>query len=354
MRRPTRATVASRCGSPIAETLCADVRFEIARTTEYGSPSPNQEGGGDSVNASRKIIRLLAATIALSSQGHGHGHSPCGRSKHSSSPPLAERRSRVAGGTALLAAGGPFPPARKAEHAASAWSLVAESAGSVWLFTLGPAGGFSASGTKVSEVGPIPRVASRRSTSSASTKRAARTAARRPCTHILAPEAFFRVGRRAKRPESLRGDARRSSVRPKRDMVRTCRCRSRAPGRRIFMPSSCFWWTPPSRSRPRRLGRECSVDAASRGQWACPGASPSARRANARTDLFSWVLAINSSSAAPLGPVRASPRMAASAARSLSPSTAASKGATAGSPSAPDALRDPRAHGGVRDRRAGR
>ena len=46
----------------------------------------------------------------------------------------------------------------QAQAAAGPWSLVAESAGKVWLFTLGPAGGSSAGGTKVTEVGPIPRI----------------------------------------------------------------------------------------------------------------------------------------------------------------------------------------------------
>ena len=36
--------------------------------------------------------------------------------------------------------------------------MVAESAGKVWLFTLGPTGGRSPGGTKVTDVGPIPRV----------------------------------------------------------------------------------------------------------------------------------------------------------------------------------------------------
>lgn len=45
-----------------------------------------------------------------------------------------------------------------AQAAAGTWSLVAESAGKVWLFTLGPAGGSSTGGTKVAEVGPIPLV----------------------------------------------------------------------------------------------------------------------------------------------------------------------------------------------------
>jgi hypothetical protein len=51
-----------------------------------------------------------------------------------------------------------FTALAQAQAAADPWSLVAESAGKVWLFTLGPAGGASAGGTKVAECGPIPRV----------------------------------------------------------------------------------------------------------------------------------------------------------------------------------------------------
>jgi hypothetical protein len=51
-----------------------------------------------------------------------------------------------------------FDALSQAQAAAGPWSLVAESAGKVWLFTLGPAGGSSPGGTKVTEVGPIPRV----------------------------------------------------------------------------------------------------------------------------------------------------------------------------------------------------
>lgn len=50
-----------------------------------------------------------------------------------------------------------FSTYEKAQAAAGNWALVAESAGKVWLFTLGPAGGASEGGTKVAEVGPIPR-----------------------------------------------------------------------------------------------------------------------------------------------------------------------------------------------------
>jgi hypothetical protein len=49
------------------------------------------------------------------------------------------------------------PSLAAAQGAAGQWGLAAESAGKVWLFTLGAPGGSSGAGTKVSEVGPIPR-----------------------------------------------------------------------------------------------------------------------------------------------------------------------------------------------------
>ncbi len=51
-----------------------------------------------------------------------------------------------------------FAALAQAQAAAGPWALVAETAGKVWLFTLGPAGGSSAGGAKVAEVGPIPQV----------------------------------------------------------------------------------------------------------------------------------------------------------------------------------------------------
>jgi hypothetical protein len=51
-----------------------------------------------------------------------------------------------------------FTALAQAQAAAGPWALVAESSGKVWLFTLGPAGGSSGGGTKVAELGPIPRV----------------------------------------------------------------------------------------------------------------------------------------------------------------------------------------------------
>ena len=44
-----------------------------------------------------------------------------------------------------------------AQAAAGQWGLAAESAGKVWLFTLGARGGSTGTGSKVGEVGPIPR-----------------------------------------------------------------------------------------------------------------------------------------------------------------------------------------------------
>jgi quercetin dioxygenase-like cupin family protein len=51
-----------------------------------------------------------------------------------------------------------FPTIAQAQAAAGPTGLVAEAQGKVWLFTLGPAGGSSAGGTKVAEVGPLPPV----------------------------------------------------------------------------------------------------------------------------------------------------------------------------------------------------
>lgn len=45
-----------------------------------------------------------------------------------------------------------------AQAVAGDWALVVQAAGKVWLFTLGPAGGSSAGGAKVAEVGPLAQV----------------------------------------------------------------------------------------------------------------------------------------------------------------------------------------------------
>ena len=50
------------------------------------------------------------------------------------------------------------PSVEAARAAAGEYALAAESAGKVWLFNLGARGQCSGAGTKVGEVGPIPRV----------------------------------------------------------------------------------------------------------------------------------------------------------------------------------------------------
>jgi hypothetical protein len=51
-----------------------------------------------------------------------------------------------------------LPQARAVE---GPWSLAVESAGRVWLFTLGPAGGYSPGANTIAEIGPIPRIAAK-------------------------------------------------------------------------------------------------------------------------------------------------------------------------------------------------
>ena len=73
--------------------------------------------------------------------------------------PLAERKVTELPSGALFWRIENYPSKESAQAAAGPWSLVAETAGKVWLFTLGSAGGASPGGTKVSEVGPIAPVA---------------------------------------------------------------------------------------------------------------------------------------------------------------------------------------------------
>jgi mannose-6-phosphate isomerase-like protein (cupin superfamily) len=52
-----------------------------------------------------------------------------------------------------------FSSVAQAQAVAGKWGLVAQSAGKIWLFTLGPPGRSSPGGTKIADVGPIARVA---------------------------------------------------------------------------------------------------------------------------------------------------------------------------------------------------
>lgn len=72
--------------------------------------------------------------------------------------PLAERKVADLPSGELFWRIESYPSKEAAQAAAGTWSLVAEAAGKVWLFTLGSAGGSSPGGTKVAEVGPVARV----------------------------------------------------------------------------------------------------------------------------------------------------------------------------------------------------
>jgi mannose-6-phosphate isomerase-like protein (cupin superfamily) len=72
--------------------------------------------------------------------------------------PLVERRLAALPPGPLFWRVENFPSAAEAQRAEEPTSLVAEAAGRVWLFTLSAAGGTSAGGTQVAEVGPIPTV----------------------------------------------------------------------------------------------------------------------------------------------------------------------------------------------------
>ena len=72
--------------------------------------------------------------------------------------PLAERKVTALPSGPLVWRLETFPTLADAKAAAGPTALVAEAGAKVWLFTLAPAGGASAGGTKVTEVGPIPDV----------------------------------------------------------------------------------------------------------------------------------------------------------------------------------------------------
>ena len=73
--------------------------------------------------------------------------------------PIAEKRAAELPPGTLFWRIEDFSTLAQAQAVAGLWALAAESAGRVRLFTLGAAGESSPGGTKVAEIGPIPRVA---------------------------------------------------------------------------------------------------------------------------------------------------------------------------------------------------
>jgi hypothetical protein len=99
---------------------------------------------------------IAAATLLL---GIGTVSAPASAQQPLTIKPLAERKVAELPQGTLYWRIESFGSRAEADAAAGPWSLVAESAGKVWLFTLGaPGGGTARGGTKAAELGPIPRV----------------------------------------------------------------------------------------------------------------------------------------------------------------------------------------------------
>ena len=96
-------------------------------------------------------MKVFLATLAAMSLTAAFAHEPL------KIKPLAERKvAQLPGGTLYWRIENVDSIAR-AQAAAGDWGLATEAQGKVWLFTLGEKGGSSGAGTKVAEVGPIPR-----------------------------------------------------------------------------------------------------------------------------------------------------------------------------------------------------
>jgi hypothetical protein len=99
------------------------------------------------------VVTIVVMAWSLAS-APGAGAQPALRIK-----PLAEKKVSALPAGPLFWRIETFPTRAEADRAGSDLSLVVESAGKVWLFTLGPAGGApSPAGTRVVDVGPLPPV----------------------------------------------------------------------------------------------------------------------------------------------------------------------------------------------------
>jgi hypothetical protein len=99
----------------------------------------------------RLVIGAIAALASWSSPSTPFAQQPLAEKKVAELPagPLFWRIENVELHCVTLA---------QAQAAVGPYTLVAESAGKVWLFTLGPPGGSLAGASKVAEFGPIPRM----------------------------------------------------------------------------------------------------------------------------------------------------------------------------------------------------
>lgn len=97
------------------------------------------------------------AIIALLALACGPFHTTLAAEHKLSIKPLAEKQVATLPAGSLFWRIENFATPAQAQAAAGQWSLVAQAAGKVWLFTLGPAGASTPERKKVAEVGPIVR-----------------------------------------------------------------------------------------------------------------------------------------------------------------------------------------------------
>ena len=103
-----------------------------------------------------RLHRILASTLLATCMSLSHA--PALAQPPLTIKPLAERRVPDLPPGDLYWRIETVADHAKADTLAGPWSLVADSAGKTWLFTLGASGASTPGATKVAEVGPIPRV----------------------------------------------------------------------------------------------------------------------------------------------------------------------------------------------------
>jgi hypothetical protein len=118
--------------------------------------SPRRQGLGVGVRG--LAAALVSGVLLLSAAGSAQQASPGSAQQAYVVKPLAEKRLASLPPGPLFWRVETFPSMAEARAAENPTALVAEAAGKVWLFTLGPAGGAAPGGTKVAEIGPLPEV----------------------------------------------------------------------------------------------------------------------------------------------------------------------------------------------------
>jgi hypothetical protein len=129
--------------------------------------------------------RVLIYPIVVLAAGLWSLHSTAIAQQSLVAKPLAEKKVEELPAEPLFWRIENFAALPQAQAAAGPWSLVAESAGKVWLFTLGPAGGRQRAALRLRKLDQSP-ASPHRNTSFGSWMLVVLRAASRPCTPIPA------------------------------------------------------------------------------------------------------------------------------------------------------------------------